>query len=484
MGNRFRKGQFSKRKGGMGDLRPGQRSQIRVKSEQAPPPFKRYGSFKPEIPWPDRLGPRQILGENHAEIQKSLKKFGEAQPGFEYRQTDREAQRAAQRKTGPGKAAKLLKTATQLPGLPDGSPQTKFRSGMPRAISALGIPLMIFKDRKRIWKEAGKGRLGNFTDLRVFRSWLATQPPGTTIPGDLPVIEAVDRHDGHICDVGSKERTEKGTSISSDEFAFRKDTDGIWHLIPAPAYVPRSYQRFLPKNMWPKWMKGEDGHWHFVSAQEKDKFVKQSVPAPKRIVTPPSYMTGAKTPGFSYQGAGMGPGGMAGGMFKPHTPGKIPGLPPNYGPPKTNFPNQTQLGPINPHKPKTIFDPPGPIDFGARKTGTFGPRVGIPPTSGLGISISEDIRSKFRPRPTGGRLPQPGPTFTSAGSTFTSSGSSFHTVRPGENLTRIANQYGSSVNAFAQNNQWLHNRQGRILKGIHFIRPGERLSIPGSGFNR
>jgi membrane-bound lytic murein transglycosylase D len=48
----------------------------------------------------------------------------------------------------------------------------------------------------------------------------------------------------------------------------------------------------------------------------------------------------------------------------------------------------------------------------------------------------------------------------------------WHQVRRGETLSTIAARYRTSVNAIARLNG---------LRSVHFIKPGQRLKIPGRG---
>ncbi len=471
-------------RGKIQDIRPGQRSKIRIKSEQPSPPFKRYGNLPPEIPWPDPIGKeRRILGENWREQLKAQNAIGQEQPAPEYRQTEREAQRAARSKTGPGKIAKALKTAVQLPGLPDGSPPkgnplklSKLRSGPPRAIGGLGIAIEVWKDRERIWAEASRGQFGHFFDDRVFKSWLTTQPAGTTIPGDLPVAKVLGTF---ISDVGTRERIEIGNSISCEEYAWRKGTDGYWHLVPAPPSQIRSYQQFIPKEHWPRWEKDTTGHWRLVSGKSKGADGQSGTPSSQtrniqKTKLPPPAFAGSRASGTVSFGGKLGIPGIQHQVPKPKFGISGPGSAAGFNPPKTTFGGQSQQGGFG--KNKTIFDKfdsfgtgiPKPGGFKHTQTGFGGHQTGIG-------DVVSGIRSKFRPHPVGGRLTDPGTTF--GGSSFGT-----HTVHGGEVLSRIANRYGTTVDAFAKENPWLHNRHGKILKGVDYIRPGDKLKIPG--FNR
>ncbi len=340
----------------------------------------------------------------------------------------------------------------------------------------------VWKDRERIWAEASRGQFGLFFDQRVFKSWLVSQPAGTTIPGDLPVAKVLGTF---ISDVGSKERVEKGNSISNEEFAWRKDTDGTWHLIPAPSSRPRAYQQFLPPSLWPQWQKDQSGNWRFVTGKRKQGvgFFCTPLPQvrkPQDITPPPTGFAGSKASGAASFGFKYKPPGLQFQVPKPKFGVGGTGPAPGFTPPKPNFGNRSQTGGFG----KSVFDKPGnlgtgipkPSSSGHLQTGYGGHQTGI-------NDVISGIRTKFRPQPTGGRLPTPGPVF--GGSSFGSQGGSnfgTHTVQGGEVLSRIANRYGTTVNAFAQENPWLLNRQGRILKGVDYIRPGDRLKVPG--FNR
>lgn len=483
MGGWYRPPRFSlsrSRKGNIRDLRPGQRSRIRVKSEQSPPPFKRYGSLPAAIPWPDPQGPRRVLGENWREQLDSLNQIGKEQPGPEYRQTEREARRAAKRKTGPGRIAKALKTAVQLPGLPDGSPPdkgpfkpTKLRSGPPRGVGILGFAVELFKDRERICEEASRGQFSLYFDKCVFKSWLATQPPGTTIPGDLPVAGVLG---SYISDVDSEERIGKGNTISNKEFAWRKDQDGMWHLIPAPASQPRPYQTYTPEKLWPKWQKGQDGQWHLIQGQSRRKAAPRVTPPPQHMVQKPPAFKGSRATASASYSIGGGIGGPQSGMPKTALGHKFPGSISGFGPRTAFSRTKHQTSWLeNQTKPNTIFDQPSYGGVGKNRPGGIGKRRGGHVQPGTGMdTIVRGIQNRYRPRPVGGRLPTPGFQDSASGPR-----SGFHTVKRGEVLSRIANQYGSSVNAFARDNPWLQNRQGRILRGVDYIRPGDRLRIPG-----